>query len=151
MGMGVKKDDVQSFIWVRRAADADIDEADELLAQYYEQGIGTKKDPELAQLRRAEIKRRLEILRLQAEKDAREERQNEKEAQSMIGLIGMLGIPLNPFKEDLIQAKMAEGKSREQATRLVELDSENDWFGQFLGDMISGRGYQPPPMPPEQK
>ena len=151
MGIGVKKDDAQSFIWVRRAADADIDEADELLAQYYEQGIGTKKSPELAQLRRAGIKRRLEILRLQAEHDAKEEQENEKEAQSMIGLIGMLGIPLNPFKEDLIQAKMAEGKTRDQATRLVEMESNNDWFTQFVGDIISGKGYQAPPMPPEPK
>jgi len=151
LGIGVKKDDVQSFIWVRRAADADINEAEELLAEYYEQGIGTKKSLELAQVRRKQIKTRLDILKMQAAQDAQDQQENDKQAQSLIGLIGLLGIPMNPFKEDLIQEKMAEGKSRERATRLVELESQNDWFAQFIGDMISGRGYQPPPMPPEHK
>ena len=47
-GLGVEKDLTQAFIWTKRAAEHGDWDAQCNLAEFYEEGVGTGADPELA-------------------------------------------------------------------------------------------------------
>jgi TPR repeat protein len=146
-GVALKKtDDEQAFAWFRRAADADIVDAERVMAHCYELGIGTKKNHELEEIWSKRVKERVELARREAAEKQKEDAEAEKLAAQTGFLYNMLG--LNPLSHAQKVQHLAEsGMSASAAENLVGNQEADEAFWSSMIKNLTG--YQPPPMPPK--
>jgi TPR repeat protein len=132
LGLSVKKDDAQAFLWFRRSADADVLEAQQVVAHCLTFGVGVAKNPERGQLWTNQANQQIQLakaLLAQRRKDAAE---SAASAASALFLINMLG--MGPSSHgDRVEGYMAEGKSFSDAESMANdaEDSEAFWSWMF--------------------
>ena len=148
LGVGVSRNEQQAFAWFRRAADADLFDAERIVAQSYASGAGTHKDAELAQLWTREVERRLALARQEAA--ARQlEAAEQAQLAAQLGLIGgVLG--LDPgTRDEQMAAMVRRGMTSAQAEAAVGPSPTEEMFMQgLLGQLFPD--YQPPAPPPSR-
>jgi len=146
-GLAIQKPDAeQAFAWFRRAADADIVDAERVMAHCYELGIGTRKNHQLAEIWSIQVKARIELARRETAEKQKEDAEAQKEIAKVGFLYNMLG--LNPLTHAQKVQHLAEsGMSASAAENFVSNQEADDAFwSSMLNDLT---GYQPPPMPPK--
>jgi TPR repeat protein len=136
-GISVKRDDGQAFIWIRRAADADLVMAEEVVAHCYEFGVGTRKNPELANLWRNQMKDQVQLAKMlmaQRRKEAAEEAREAASAQFLMGFLN-----LGPLTHaDRVEQYQSQGMSYSDAESRVNADEDD---AAFWARMRSNQGF----------
>ena len=139
-GISVKKDDTQAFLWFRRAADADMLAAQEIVAHCHRFGVGTPKNPELAKVWDEQAKQQREIakaLLAQRQKEAAQRAKEEREAASWAFLANML---IGQTREDRIESYRAGGMSADAAeSRVSDEEDSAAWWGAFGASLFGGQ------------
>jgi TPR repeat protein len=147
LGLAMKKPDAeQAFAWFRRAADADIVDAERVMAHCYELGIGTKKNHELAEIWSNQVKDRVELARREAAQEQKEEAEAQKEAAKVGFLMDLLHMH-PPTPQERVQSYVNSGMSYSQATDMVAGEEADK---RFWESVFNGEGYKPPAMPPSK-
>jgi hypothetical protein len=145
-GLALKNPDPeQAFAWFRRAADADILDAERVMAHCYELGIGTKKNHQLADIWSNQVMARMELAR----REAAEQQKEEAEAQKLAAQTGFLMDLLHmhpPTPQERIDSYVHSGMRYSDAKDRVAGEEADK---QFWDNVFNGEGYKPPPMPPQ--
>ena len=127
LGLSVKKDDAQAFLWFRRSADADVLTAEQLVAHCLRFGVGVSKDPERAQLWTNQANQQIQLAKVLLAQRRKEAAQNAADAASVMFLMNMLG--MGPQSHgDRVENYMAGGKSFSDAESMANDDEDSEAF-----------------------
>lgn len=127
LGLSVKKDDVQAFLWFRRSADADVLEAQQIVAHCLTFGVGISKDPDRGQLWTNQANQQIQLAKALLVQRRKEAAQNAADAASVMFLMNMLG--MGPKSHgDRVESYLAEGKSYSNAESMANDDEDSEAF-----------------------
>ena len=139
-GISMKQDSAQAFLWFRRAADADVLAAQEIVAHCHEFGVGTPKNPELAKIWNDQAKQQREIakaLLAQRQKEAAQQAKEPREAAAWAFLANML---IGQTREDRVESYRAQGMSADAAeSRVSDEEDSASWWGEFGASLFGGQ------------